>query len=547
MGTAPRSQHHAPRIRSLALSCVALLALILSAAPAGAARSTAPRRGGTITATWQASLSTIDPAYTYSYVDWPQTHALFDGLLGVDSGTTLDAHIADALPTLSSDKLTYTFHLRKGVTFSNGDPITAQDFIFSWERELAPKTASPLTYLWFALAGQAAYSAGKAAHISGLSAPDASTLRITLNQPYPPFLYVLAIPCGMVVNPRLIRQFHVEHKDLGVHAVAGMGSGAFVLKEWAQGQRMDLVRNARYWNAQQPYVDAVHLDLGVDASVGLLRIQKGQSDLMGDAIPAAQFAGVIGDPKLAPLVAHLTDVGVYMIAMNVKVKPFDNLLVRQAVAHAINKRHAVRFINGRGTPATGILPPTLPGFNGGNPEPYPYNPEQAKALLAKAGYAAGFSTTIGVPDSVYETRMADAAISDLAQVGIRLTVKKVVTEGAAVATLPMQAYHWLMDYPDPADFIDGFTSCSSAVPGSSNVGFYCNKKLDDLANQARGLPFGPARATAYKAIDRLFMADAPSVPVFNDVFYEIHSARLQNFSVHPMWYPFDFSAYWLAS
>lgn len=525
--------------RPFAIGLIVLLSLILAGVPS----ARAARHGGTIVATWGASLTTVDPAYTYSYVDWPQTHALFDGLLGFATGTSLVPHLAAAMPDESKDGLTYTFHLRHGLQFSNGDPITAQDFIFSWERELAPKTASPDTYFWFALAGAATFEAGKAQHISGLAAPDPYTLKVTLSAPFPPFLYVMAVPCSMVVDPAAIHQAHAENKDMSTNVVS---SGPFMLKDWVRGQKMDLVRNPHYWDPSSPQADAVHFDLGVDPSVALLRIQKGQADLMGDAIPSAQFASVLQDPKWHNLLYRLPDIGVYMIAMNVKVKPFDNLLVRKAVSYAINKMHAVRFINGRGTPATSIIPPTMPGFTGGEPELYPYNPDKAKQLLAQAGYPNGFGTTIGVPDSVYEQRMADAAIADLANVGIKLTLKKAVTEGAAVANLPMQAYHWLLDYPDPADFVDGFTSCASAVVGGSNVGFYCNKALDDMANRARSLPSGPARVAAYKAIDEKFMADAPSVPVFNDVYYEVHSARLQNFSIPLLWYPFDLTTYWPA-
>lgn len=530
--------------RGLRRSLIGLVLLVSLVATSAATGLRGPRRGGTIMVTWQATLATLDPAYTYSVTDWPQTHAVFDALLGFNSGIGLVPHIAAAMPALSNDRKTYTFHLRHNVVFSNGDPVTAQDFIFSWERELAPKTASPDTYFWFALQGASEYMAGKAKHVSGLKAPDPYTLQVTLNQPYPAFLYVMAIPCSMVVDPAVVHKYHAENKDLGTHVV---GSGPFMLKDWVQGQKLDLVRNPRYNGPTPAYADAVHEDLGVDASVGLLRLEKGQNDLIGDAIPSAQFASVVTDPKLSKLVVHRTDVGVYMIALNTHVKPFTSRLVRQAIGYAINKMRAIRFINGRGVPATGFLPSTLPGFTPNIPDPYPYNPAKAQQLLAKAGYPHGFSTTMGVPSSEYEKRMADAAIYDLKQIGINVAVKPVQTEGTAVATMPMIAYHWLMDYPDPADFVDGFTSCSGAVNGGSNVAYYCNHTVDNLANQARGMPFGPARVAAYKHIDELVMADEPSVPVFYDVFYAIHSARLQNFSIHPIWYPFALEQYWLSS
>jgi len=524
-------------------SAMTLLVAVMLTGSAMATSLHSPRRGGTIVATWETTLTTVDPAYIYGVQDWPQGHALFDGLLGFDTSTNLVPHIATSVPRATNDGKTYTFHLKRGLVFSNGDPITAQDVVFSWERMLAPKTGSPDTYLWYALQGQSAFSAGKAAHVSGLKVINSSTLRVTLTQPYPGFLYVLATPSSFVVDPAVIHRYHAENRDFKTNAV---GSGPFKLKNWIPGQRMDLVRNTRYWDSTWPYADAVRLDLGVNASVGVLRIEKGQSDLLGDAIPSAQFASIIQNPALSKLVAHTPDIGVYMIGLNTRVKPFTDVRVRRAIEYAINKLHAIRFINGRGVPATGILPPNLPGFHGGIPEQYPFNPTKAKALLAQAGYPNGFSTTMGVPAGGYEARMADAAISDLSQIGVKVTVKPVLSEGAAIASLPMIAYHWILDYPDPADFVDGFTSCAAATPQGSNVSFYCNPRLDALANTARGMPFGPARVAAYNHINTLYMADAPSVPVFNDVLYYMHSARLQGYYISPAWFPFTLEQYWLS-
>jgi ABC-type transport system substrate-binding protein len=418
--------------------------------------------------------------------------------------------------------------------------------VYSWERELAPKTASPLTYLWVNLKGAAEYEGGKTKHISGLATPDRYTIRVSLVQKYPGFLYVFGIPCSMVVDPKVIEQFHAENSDFKTHAV---GSGPFILKDWVQGQKVDFVRNPTYFKSGLPYVDGVHMDLGVTGDVGLLKLEKGQVDLLDNVIPPAQFPTVISDPVLKKQVVSLTDIGVYMIAMNVKVKPFTDIRVRQAVAYALSKVRAVRFMNGRAVPATGVLPPGLPGIGAKNiPDPFPYNPSKAKQLLAAAGFPNGFTTTMAVPTgSPNEARMADAAIYDLGQIGIKVNIKPVVTEGSAVAAIPMQAYHWLMDYPDPADFIDGFTSCASAVVGGSNVAFYCNPAVDTLANAARGMPTGPARVQAYLHIDQLVANDAMSVPMFYDIYYYIHSKRIQNFSVSPLWAPYSLDRYWLSS
>lgn len=315
------AMHRFPRLSRRALWSSLIVVILLVTLGGSSASGSGPRRGGTIIATWGTTLTTVDPAYTYGAPDWPQNHAIFDGLLGMDTGSNLlnlVPHMAASLPTISNGGKTYTFHLRHGLVFSNGDPVTAQDFIYSWERMLAPKTASPDTYLWYAVEGQASFTAGKSKHVSGFKVLDPYTLQVTLSAPYAGFLYVLAIPSSFVVDPAVIHRYHDDNKDIARNAAAAVGTGPFILKDWIEGQKMDLVRNPRFWNPTWPYADAVRIDLGVDASVGVLRIEKGQSDLLGDAIPSAQFASVIQDPTLSKLVAKGTDVGDYIYVVRTR-------------------------------------------------------------------------------------------------------------------------------------------------------------------------------------------------------------------------------------
>jgi ABC-type transport system substrate-binding protein len=192
--SSPRSSGGAGRIARRVPAVALLLCTLLVSVAATGLRG--PRYGGTIIVTWQTTLTTVDPAYTYGAQDWPQCHAIFDGLLGYpgNSSLTLIPHLAASLPAASNGGRTYTFHLKHGLVFSNGDPVTAQDFVYSWERMLAPKTASPDTYLWYAVQGESAFAAGKAKHVSGFKVLDPYTLQITLAQPDPGFLYVLTTP-----------------------------------------------------------------------------------------------------------------------------------------------------------------------------------------------------------------------------------------------------------------------------------------------------------------------------------------------------------------
>lgn len=311
---------------------------------------------------------------------------------------------------------------------------------------------------------------------------------------------------------------------------------------------MVLERNPYYYRRGLPYLDRLTFDFGVDPSVGVLRVEAGQADLVGDGIPAADYLQLRSSPQWSADVATRPAIGVYLLALNTRVAPFNNLKVRQAVEMAINKRHLLQLLNGRGVVANGILPTTLPGFDGRDiPDLYPYDPAKARALLRAAGFPHGFSTTLGLGSELAGGDAIGTEVqADLRAVGIRVTLKPLPSEATAIANMPMTTYTWFMDYPDPADFVDGFTSCSAAVVGGSNPAFLCDHALDAAANAARPLPLGPARVAAYRRIDLEVMRDAAYVPLYYPLFTFFHSSRLRGYYVNLAWFPADYTTLSLA-
>ena len=163
-----------------------------------------------------------------------------------------------------------------------------------------------------------------------------------------------------------------------------VGTGAFKFVEWVPGQRIVLERNPDYFRKGIPYLDKLTFEFGQDPTVAVLRLGKGEVDIVGDGIPPAQFAEIMADPANKDLIADGDQPHTGYVTMNVTRPPFDNLKVRQAVNMAINKDRIVRFINNRAAPATQALPPVMPGYNPDN-KGYAYDPEGAKKLLAEAG------------------------------------------------------------------------------------------------------------------------------------------------------------------
>jgi ABC-type transport system substrate-binding protein len=482
----------------------------------------------TMVITFSGPVQTIDPNNIYNAEDWSVGHDLYRGLYDFNNQGQLVPAVAAGMPVVSDHGLVYTVHLRKGLHWSDGTPITAEDFAASLERELSPAQKSPDGYLWYMLKGASDYEAGKTKTLSGVRVLDPYTIQYTLTEPYPPFPYILGVPAGFPVDPAALGRVNTDP----------VTDGPYVLKSWNHATEMVLVANPRYDIGPKPRITTVRYEFGVDPSVGVLRVESGQADLVGDGIPSADYPSLSANPLYRSDVAKREAVGVYLLALNTRVKPFTNVLVRRAVEMAINRTHLIRLLNGRGTVANGVLPTSLPGFGSDIPNPYPYNPKKAKALLAQAGYPHGFTTVLGEGSELSGGQeIATEVQADLKAIGIMVQVKPLPQEATAIASIPMQTYTWFMDYPDPADFIDGFTSCSAAVVGGSNPAFLCDKGLDAMANAARGIPLGSARIAAYKRIDARVMQDAAYVPLYYPEFTFFHSSRLQHYVVNPLWFP----------
>lgn len=503
----------------------------------GGALAASPHRGGDMVVTFSQSVQTIDPNRIYNAEDWSVGHALYEGLYDFAPDAHLVPAIAQGFPTVSDHGLVYTIHLRHGVHWSNGDPVTAADFLASLNRELNPKTQSPDGYLWYMLKGAAAVEAGHAQTISGLKALGSYTLQYTLTEPYPPFPNILAVPAGWPIDP-------ADVSTISTHPVT---DGPFTVASWKAGQLLVLRRNPRFLESGLPYLNEVTLKFGVTPSVGTLDVEAGQADLVGDGVPSANYLQLRQSPQWsADLSAHPA-IGVYLLALNSRVGPFAKLAVRQAVEMAINRRHLLQLLNGRGVVANGVLPSTLPGFGKDIQNLYPYDPSAARRLLARAGYSHGFSTELGLGSELEGgDAIATEVQADLKAIGITVELKPLPAEATAIARMPMTTYTWFMDYPDPADFIDGFTSCSAAVVGGSNPAFLCDQALDHQAASARSLPLGPRRIAAYKAIDLKVMRDAAYVPLYFPDLTFFHSTRLEGYFVSPAWFPADFAHLWLS-
>ncbi|MBQ0709928.1 MULTISPECIES: ABC transporter substrate-binding protein [unclassified Ochrobactrum] len=505
-------------------------ALALGLAISFGAQAAEIKQGGSMIVTYKDDVSTLDPAIGYDWQNWSMIKSLFDGLIDYEPGTTnLRKEIAEDY-TISDDGKTFTFKLRKGVKFHNGRELTADDVKYSIERVVNPKTQSPGAGFFGSIVGFEDASAGKAEALSGITVVDPYTIKFELSRPDATFLHVLALNFAHIVPKEEVEKYGA---DFGKHPV---GSGAFKMTEWTLGQRIVFERFKDYYNPSLPKLDQITFEVGQEPVVALLRLQNGEVDIPGDGIPPAKFIEVTKDPKFKDLIIQGGQLHTGYVTMNVKIKPFDNVKVRQAVNMAINKDRIVRIINGRAVPANQPLPPSMPGY-AKDYKGYPYDPEKAKALLAEAGVGDGFETELFVANTDPQPRIAQAIQQDLAAIGIKASIKSlaqanVIAAGGEPDGAPMiwsGGMGWIADFPDPSNFYGPILGCGGAVQGGWNWSWYCNAELDKKAQEADAI-VDPARKQEREAMWRdiylKIMEDAPWAPIFNEERFSVRSERL---------------------
>jgi len=507
-------------VAALAIGCMALAAPL--------AFGETPKQGGSAVVTFNNDLTTLDPQVGYDWQNWSVIKSIFDGLMDYKPGTTeLEPDLAKEY-TISDDGLTYTFKLRDGLKFHNGRPVTAADVKYSIERAVNPATQSPGAGYFGMIKGHDELSAGKAKEMSGIATPDDKTVVFTLTRPDATFLHLMAINFAFVVPKEEIEK---SGADWGKKPV---GTGAFKFVEWVPGQRIVLERNPDNHRAGVPYLDKLSFEFGQDPTVAVLRLGKGEVDIVGDGIPPAQFAQIMADPASKDLIAIGNQLHTGYVTMNVTAPPFDNPKVRQAINMAINKDRIVRLINNRGVPATQPLPPAMPGYNPEN-KGYAFDPEGAKKLLKEVG-AENIATELYVMNVDPNPRIAQAIQQDLAAVGIKAEIRslaqaEVIAAGGS-GKAPMVwsgGMAWIADFPDPANFYYGILGCAGAGEGGWNWSKYCNKELDSRAEKADAMvkpDQSEARIAAWRGIFDDVLKDAPWAPVFNEKRFTFHSARL---------------------
>lgn len=455
---------------------------------------------------------TLDPAQVFDVTSSQYVVEIYSGLVTLNKQLQVIPDIASAMPQVSADGKTYTFHLRNDVVFSGSNRrVTAQDFKYSIDRACDPTTNSPTadTYLGD-IVGCKDMLRGRAKTVSGVKVVDASTLQITIDAPKPYFLAKLTYPTAFVVDQQQI-QSDPHNWTRNPH-----GTGPFMLKSWNIGQSLTLVANPHYYLGV-PQVKEVDFQLAGGSA--LTEYQNNEIDI--DPGVGVDAIDTVRDPS-SPLHSQFheaPDLSTGYIAFNAKQAPFDDPKVRQAFSESIDKNQLVNVIlKNEAVVANGILPPGMPGYSKAT-KGLPYDPANAKKLLQESKYAGK------LPPIQLATSGTGANVGPLIEalvqmwktnLGVTVTVQQVEAatflQDAQQGKFQMWEAGWAADYPDPEDFLSiNFNSQSQG-----NDTKYNNPAVDKLLNEADTQLDPTKRMAEYNQAEQMIINDAAWLPLIYD-------------------------------
>jgi oligopeptide transport system substrate-binding protein len=528
------------RLAPLAASAVALGALVLGGSgPAAAAVHRQPS-GGTAVVTFQSDFNTLDPALSSDVYSNSVIHALFVNLLEFTSKGTLVPWAASSYH-ISNNGLTYTFHINKGIMFTDGEPANSYAFAYAIERVLTPATKSPGSNYYSDIVGASAFTAGKAKTVTGIQTPGPYTIVFHLVTRERVFADYLALQYGDAVPQQAVQK---EGTNFASHPV---GDGPFVLQTWVRGSKLVLVKNPKYFDkAQAAHLNSVVFNIGVTPEVAFLSAEKGQVDVLGDLVPPADLAQVRASPQFKSWL-HLDPIpATEFIYMDEHKAPFNNLLVREAVYHAIDAARILQLVGGAGVLTGQIIPLGVPGYDK-SIKPPQYDPTLAKKLLAQAHYSNANPPTFWVFTTSPGPTMAQAVQQELAQVGMKVVLKELpfstlVSEILQPGNVQFGVIGWNSGYPDPNASISAMFE-TARIKAGTNLAYYDNPKTNALLVKADALPLSQA-IPLYQEAQRQILANYPWVPLYNQAEANFVNPKLGGFTQDAAYW-FDYANWYL--
>jgi peptide/nickel transport system substrate-binding protein len=504
---------------------MALSAAALAAVPAGQRAPVTLARGaaGVFVFGRGGDAVTLDAAASADGESGRVVAQIFDSLVAFSDGTTEPGPALAQSWEVSGDGRTYTFRLREGVRFHDGTPCDAGAVQWNFERWANPAHPGRAPGVPFAVYER---FSGLADAVERAVALDGLTVAVSLRRPMATFLSNVARASLGVASPAAVLAGPEDAFRTPV------GTGPFVLAEWVPGDHLVLERNPAYWG-EPARLERVVLRVLPDNAARFMALLAGDLDMMDGANPEDVVAAR-GNPELAVVLRPSLNVGA--LNMNLRVRPFDDLRVRQALAAAVNRPQLVEALTGgTGTVATQLLPPAVLGWSPDVAGPS-YDPDRARRLLAEAGYPSGFATDfwyMPIPRPMWPDTRAAAEVmaADFARVGVRTTLKTQEWAGyiAAMQRLdyPLWMTGWNNETGDPDDFLYAFFG---RLGGDNS---WDNAEVRALLAQAQTTAGRSEREALYGRVNTIVDQEVPRIPVVHTSAVLLARARVRGYVANP--------------
>ncbi|MGN6144862.1 MAG: ABC transporter substrate-binding protein [Mesorhizobium sp.] len=514
-------------------------------------------RGGTMRLLARSAAGTLDPHINYTLQYWQIFQPLYDGLVAFrkadgKDGFKIVADLAEDMPAVSDDGKSFTFKLRKGIKFSNGQDVTVKDVVASFQRIF--KVSGPTSGTFYAgiVGADKCLADTKSCTLEGGVVGDeaAGTITINIVKPDAEFIDKLAMPHAVILPA------DTPTEDVGSNPIPG--TGAYTISAYDPNKGMTMVRNPHFqeWSEEaQPdgYPDVVQYDFGLTEEAAVTAIQKGEADWMYDQPPTDRLVELgtkyMDQVHISPLTAW------WYAPLNTRLAPFDNEKARQAVAYAVDRNTLVNLFGGKvlASPVCQVLPPDFPGHV--DYCPFTKDPgakwsapdlDKAKQLVEESG-TKGQKVTVIVEDNAVSRSIGVYLQSVLSSIGYQADVKPISPNIQFTYIqntnnkVQMSVSQWYQDYPAASNFLNILFGCDSFREGSDasvNISGFCDKAIDAKMKQAMDLGVTDQEAAnkLWAEVDKEVTDKAAAVALFTPKHVDFVSKRLGNFKFNAQFY-----------
>jgi peptide/nickel transport system substrate-binding protein len=458
-----------------------------------------------------ADISSLDPHRVSDVYSANIIRQIYSNIVQVDEHMEIVPDLAESWE--NPDDLTWIFHLRKGVTFHNGDPLNAAAVKFSLDRIKDPATASP--------------GATHLREVASVEAVDEHTLKLVTKRPFAPMLMSLTRYETAIVSERAVKEAGADYGSR-----AAVGTGPFKFVSWSRGDKVVIEKFDGYFRGPASIDTVVYRGIPEDAT-RLVELESGGIDLIPGNFPNQDFASIKESGKY--LTYQTPAMSTLYMGLNTEIEPLGNRTVRKAMNYAVDKQAIVDAIYfGFGAPARGPLSPVIWGFDPTLEPAYPYNPEKAKELLKEAGFPDGFDMTIYSDNRTERRSAAELIQAYLAEVGIRAKIE--LMEWSALLSTSAKGIGggFMLGWTGTGDADGALTPVYHSMNiGSSNRFRYKSPELDALMDKGAATLDQAERRKIYAEAQRTAVEECPLVFMISQELLGASSKKVQGFKLYP--------------